>query len=230
MKKVSIASVLLILCSTSLWAQLARIKDKDGYVNVRSKPDASSSILEKALESDVFYCHDRKGDWYPVNMERKEKRITGYIHASRVTFIETLDPLPVKEEKTNTIVLQKDSIRVELSTKPFVKSAHTIQYHPTYKESVISIDHKPVWGEDGDLPTVAYRQIQIRMGTKQIELPDKALANLFEPTLFNTKVNYDKQLDQLYISSFNSDGAGGYTVVWIIKEGKYSHRTILTID
>jgi hypothetical protein len=78
------------------------------------------------------------------------------------------------------------------------------------------------------VPKVAYRHIRIRIGDKQIEVAKKEIANLFEPNLDLTKVNYDKQSDKLYISSINSDGAGGYAVLWMIKEGNYSHRSALS--
>lgn len=226
MKKVVLVSLLFVVCSISLWAQLARIEDKDGYVNIRSKPDASSPVLEKAIVSDVFYCFEREKEWYPVYLERTGNTIDGYIHKSRVKFIDTFDSLSVREIKTNKIVFQKDSIRVEMITKPFLKSAHAIQYDKTHRV-VTTIDHKPIWGTDGNLPTVAYHQIRIKIGNKQVEVPDKELANLFEPNFDFTKVNYDKQSDLLYMSSVNSDGAGGYVVVWVIKEGKYSHRITL---
>jgi hypothetical protein len=128
MKKIFLLSLSLTLYSTSLWAQFARIDDKDGYVNIRSKPGTSSSVLIKAIETDVFYCFEREGEWYPVDLERAGKVISGYIHNSRVKFIDSLDSVPVEEATTNRIVFKNENIRVEIITEPFLKSAHVIQY------------------------------------------------------------------------------------------------------
>lgn len=61
---------------------------------------------------------------------------------------------------------------------------------------------------------------------KTIELPKNSFDDLFEPSLYNTKINYDKKNNILYITSSNSDGAGGYEIVWVIEKGKYKERKI----
>ncbi len=60
----------------------------------------------------------------------------------------------------------------------------------------------------------------------RLTLPPAALENLYEPNLGSTKVNYDRIKDILYISTMNSDSAGGYFVVWKIEKGKYKERFI----
>lgn len=227
MKKILILT-LFVLYTNSLWAQFARIEDKDGFVNIHSKPNVGSLVLEKAYEADVLWCFEREGEWYPMDLERKGKVVSGYIHNSRVKFIDTLDPVPVKEIQSNKLVFQNENINVEIITKPFVKSAHTIKYSQVNKTEVITkIDNKPIWGTDGNVAKVAYSQINIKVGNKQVVLPQKEIENVYEPNFNFTKVNYDKQSDRLYISSLNSDGAGGYAVLWMIKDGKYINRTTL---
>jgi hypothetical protein len=42
----------------------------------------------------------------------------------------------------------------------------------------------------------------------------------------HTKVHYDKTSDILYIHAMNSDGAGGYVVIWKIEKGGYKERFV----
>ena len=50
--------------------------------------------------------------------------------------------------------------------------------------------------------------------------------NLYEPNFEYTRVNYDVKNRTLYIQSLNSDGAGGYAVIWIIENGVFKKKVI----
>ncbi|MCV2484144.1 hypothetical protein OD917_04355 [Flavobacterium sp. SH_e] len=60
-----------------------------------------------------------------------------------------------------------------------------------------------------------------------IELPKNSFDDLFEPTLFNTRAYYDTKSNILYITSSNSDGAGGYEIVLVIEKSQYKERKIV---
>ncbi len=60
------------------------INDKDGYVNVRAKPSATSSIVDKFTKDEFFYyVPDGTSEWWPVNRKGLQN-IIGYVHKSRV--------------------------------------------------------------------------------------------------------------------------------------------------
>jgi len=74
MKKIAIISCwLLVPFFGSVHCQevgddLAIIYDTDGYVNVRSNPSITSSIIGKVITDDVLYFSPEniKNGWYPI--------------------------------------------------------------------------------------------------------------------------------------------------------------------
>ena len=83
------------------------------------------------------------------------------------------------------------------------------------------INGKEIWGTDGNIPKNQYGQITLTFGKEIIHLP---IDNLFEPNLDNIKVNIDSKNKTIYISTMNSDGAGGYVVLWIIENGIFKQQ------
>ena len=81
-----------------------------------------------------------------------------------------------------------------------------------------------IFGTDGNIPKREYKSIQIEINNVKIELPNIALKNLYEPSLYNSKASYDEKKDILYILLSNSDGAGSYEIIWIIEKKKYKNR------
>ena len=67
----------------------AVINDKDGYVNVRSKPSTSSKVLVELDNNDYVTRHPDKtvGDWYYVDFDADggaPALAQGYIHKSQL--------------------------------------------------------------------------------------------------------------------------------------------------
>ncbi len=108
----------------------------------------------------------------------------------------------------------------------FDKSKHKFKYYKEADHQIELIDNKKYWGDDGEMPKREYQSIKIKVGQRIIELPKSALENLYEPSLALTQVNYDKENNIIYIQSMNSDGAGGYEVIWKIEKGIYKERFI----
>ena len=97
-------------------------------------------------------------------------------------------------------------------------------YKKNNKTQLDKIDNLQIFGTDGNIPKREYKSIKIEIDNVKIELPKNAIKNLFEPNLESSTVNYDKINDILYISSMNSDGAGGYLIIWIIEKKSYRNR------
>lgn len=66
-----------------------------------------------------------------------------------------------------------------------------------------------------------YGKFILQIGSDMVNLPTD---NLFEPNLDFTSVYIDKKNNIIYVSALNSDGAGGYAVLWIIENGEFKQR------
>lgn len=216
---------LLLLTSYSVFAQFGVINDPDGYVNVRSKPEKGNNINAKLKNGDVVYFFENEGNWTAIDFYNDTKDVSGYIYSDRIKSISDYKNIPIVSSQSKNAILQSGEIKITLTEKEFDPKKHKIGY---LKDTplVTSIDGKPVYGKDGDMPTQEYNSVIIEFGAQKIILPKEALANLFEPTLEYTIANYDSKNDILYIQSANSDGSGGYIIIWTIKNKKYFGRNI----
>lgn len=86
------------------------------------------------------------------------------------------------------------------------------------------IDDLEFLGTDGEIPKRQYKSIEVQINNIKVQIPNEALRNLYEPSLSDSKINYDKINDILYIQSSNGDGAGGYEIIWVIEKKKYKTR------
>ena len=64
-----------------LFSIRAVIEDPDGYTNVRSMKSASSEIVTKVFEGEVFYTYTQEGNWWKI--KTKDGKI-GYMYKDRI--------------------------------------------------------------------------------------------------------------------------------------------------
>jgi hypothetical protein len=69
-----------------------------------------------------------------------------------------------------------------------------------------------------------YQSLKLSREKTDINLPTN---QLFNPNLKLTNMYHDKDTNSLYIIAKNSDGAGSYAVLWIIKDGKFLKRIVI---
>lgn len=219
--------ILLFFCPLMLRAQFAIISDKDGYVNVRKEGKTGNNITDTLRNGHLVYRFEDEGNWCQIDYEKKGKQMYGYIYGDRCVQVSSYTHLPVMKEYKDSIVLKNDSITIIVSQKKFDKSKHNIRYYNGDNQPWIKlIDNEIYWGTDGEMPKTEYKSIKIKTGSRIITLPAKALKNLYEPSLYNTQAHYDEQSNIIYIQSMNSDGAGGYEVIWKIENGIYKERFV----
>jgi hypothetical protein len=98
------------------------------------------------------------------------------------------------------------------------------------KQYVISIDKRPVFGTDGEMPKTFLKKAILTIGTKKFELQVDGMYNpWFGDNVYEKKFKLKIEgLKYKVIAGF-SDGAGGYGAEWIVI-GQASMRTILTDD
>ena len=219
--------ILTFLLFQATYAQTAFIKDSDGYCNVRQSASSESKVID-TFHNDriVFVFSDAaEGEWFPVDYYKGNKNSTsqslsGYIHKSRFTFLTSLTKFKQVTLNDNTLKLQLDSFQLTMTQVNFNKKSRQLKYDKPQGEQtfVKSIDNKFPWGTDGNIPRKEYKSVQFKTADNILNFPANTFKDLFEPNLAMTMTYLDKQTGRFYIEAVNSDGAGGYVVIWTIKD------------
>lgn len=238
--------VFLMACNYSQ-AQYYSVNDKDGYVNVRSRPDINAEILYQLPNSKVIYeTYDEdsnpKSNWLHAFFYLPEKSInkgnedytpeimngytlySGYIYRSKLTTIEKLKQLNYKQLK-NGYFSFNDSIKVSVLITPFIGSKHKIKYQDGFFEKV---DNLPMMGTDGDKPRDEIKAITISVNSISIDIPSKSFKNLFNPSFNN--YTYTDDNGTIYLVMYNSDAAGSYSCIFIFRNGRFVERLVFMGD
>jgi hypothetical protein len=230
----------LLIFSSNIHAQFYVAQDPDGYVNVRSEPNAKSKILTKLSNGKVvFYYHPQhtyamdlenefpKRDtlWFPVDYKENSEKL-GFIYHNRLKSIESFESIPVKKSTKNLIELANKNINIKIETLKFNPKNKSIEYEKD-SDQIKTINQKSGWGLGIGLPDVEYKSITINWDKKTIQLPKEALENLFLPRLDETKVYYNPKSDTLYIQTTNGRETEQYYILWVIEKGKYKERLVV---
>lgn len=215
----TLATLLALIYFSTASAQIAIINDRDGFTNIREKASSQSKIVDTLSNGRLVYCFkgEAEGDWLPVDYNGKT--YSGYIHKSRVQLIENFAEFTVISANDSILKLKFDSIQLRIKLGKFNKSGRKIKYEnsPDGQRYVELIDNKIPWGTDGNLPKNEYKSIQFILGNKEISFNRAGFNDLFEPNLSMTAGYIDKSSKKIYIVATNSDGAGGYIVVWLVQ-------------
>jgi hypothetical protein len=223
----SVFTLLLMFTFFGVRAQFAIVEDKDGYSNIRDSSSASSPVQSHVMNGDIVFYFDLKGDWYNVDYYTKGESRNGYIHKSRLKMINVFPAIAASEKGKDSIVFQKDSLIIGIRVEPFVARLYRLHYDTSQGGHFLSeINHHRFWGTDGEIPTHKYRHITCAWKGKEVPIPDSAIWDVFEPNLHMTEVRYDRQHERWFLQSTNSDGAGGYEVIWMFEKGEYKKRFV----
>jgi len=218
--------ILACIFSQTTLGQFGIIADKDGFVNVRKSPDISNNIIETLTNGQVVFYLEEEGEWRPIDYDLSKQNKSGYVHKSRVKLIENFDKIAYNNLTDSTIEFKMDAIKLIVTKTKFIPKNNKLQYHKgdaskNERSWLEKINGKEIWGADGDVPKNQYGQITLTIRKNKIHLP---IDNLFEPNLDYTTFNIDEKNNTIYISAMNSDGAGGYAVLWIIENGTFKQR------
>lgn len=218
-----------ILLSSNLYsfAQFAHINDPEGQCNVR-KHNGKTEIIDHLINGSIVYAFPQSDEkWISVSYQKSKTDITGYIYKNRLKFISDYTIIPEIENTINSYTLSDNNITIIINTKKFEPQKHTLSYYKNDKRILEKIDGNSILGKDGGIPTSEYKSIEIYKSGNKIIIPSTALTSLYQPNLENTKCYYDKLNDILYIESMNSDGAGGYAILWVVEKNIYKNRYII---
>ena len=215
---------LLILNFNFCFSQFGIINDLDGFVNVRSSAEKANNISDKLENGIIVYYFEPEGNWVNIDYKKNGKELNGYIYKDRIKYITDFQKITLKSELDGKAKLEKGNVKIEITETKFLKENHKLKFYKNEKTQLDKIDNLQIFGTDGNIPKREYKAIKIEINSVKMELPKIALKNLYEPSLYNSKANYDAKNDILYIMSSNSDGAGSYEIIWIIDKKKYKYR------
>jgi hypothetical protein len=237
MKKVSYISIMRILILAIAFSCIyiysnaqdyAIIKDKDGYVNVRQGPNFKSKIIGKLYTDDIF-GYDSESEtagWikiYKQNNKVEINSIDGYIDKTRLLPLSQFKSLNKKQIGKHIAIVSNDSISITINSSAFIAKNHKLHHYGIDK--LLSIDEKHVWGTDGEVPKVKISAVNVSINNISITIPKSEFDDLYEPNFKDFNVYLSKN-GTLYIEMDNSDGAGAYTIIWVIKNNQYLKRYI----
>ncbi|MEG0926975.1 SH3 domain-containing protein [Chryseobacterium sp.] len=229
MKTIKIFLLTATLSAPLSFAQFAKIVDKDGYVNVRENGDAKSKITGKINSDEIVYAFESdqpNADWLSIDYNEKTN---GYIHRSRLKFIESYEKVTPVVRDENKAVFKSGNIKVDILSEKFnYKENKKFFSSSDYSGQKIEDQYKgqPIWGTDGTIPQTHYQSIIVQIGDRKIKIPGKEIENLFNVSNEYTNCYFDRKNDTLYIAMLNSDGAGGYVALFKIVKGEYKGRVV----
>lgn len=123
---------------------LARIKDPDGFTNVHDSADRQSKIVGVLYTEDFFRCRPSDGDWWLITALKNDstgRRLTGYVHKSRIQWIDSLDRETRRLLLTGIFTKHRD-----LATQFHI--AHSAADKAAYKTSRVALEayHEQFYG------------------------------------------------------------------------------------
>lgn len=222
MKKIAL---LLLFVSSVCSAQFAVTSGRSGLIEVRESASPDSDVVARLDNGSGMYCFEEKAGWIPVDFVLDGLIASGFARKSDLRMISDFESIPYSYSNEHKTILQKGDVRVILTEMDFNPKGAVFEVDG---ESGLyrRINGKEFFGTDGTMPTRQYGFIDVMIGSDRISLPQEATDNLFQPTLESSTANYDSVNDILYITASNSDGAGGYEVIWVIEKRKYKNRCV----
>lgn len=133
--------------------------------------------------------------------------------------------------QNNEVIIKLDDFAtLRLVKKPFNKEQRKIIFWDETKETITSIDGKPIYGTDATMPISELTKAELIIGEVRIDLET---SGMYDPWYddYNT-VNFE--LEKFLGNPFRlrclfSSGAGTYLSEWTIIDN-VSYRTMITYD
>jgi len=219
--KIVLTIILTALTIQITFGQVATIQDPDGWTNVRKAPDGKSEIIHKIYENEVFWYDyeetDQEQEWISIYLPKNDfslgksepSYIVGFIHRSRLLPLEKLQGYTGNDfifeyklsdfDSTNRIIDKQDG------------------------KWITAIDGRPVWGTDGNFPKTQVDDIKVIIDGQKIEIHEVLYSDIYE---CDSGISIYKNGDTYYAHQWNSDGAGAYEIVWVLKKNGLKQRLV----
>lgn len=218
MKNYLIIVSIIFFCNL-IYGQVAVIKDVDGFTNVRKLPKIDSEVIYKLKDSEVFSYQENEteSDWITVYISKNKYQMgcgeddtfSGYIHKSRLCPIENLNKYNGTE------------FSFEYKLKEFSLENKISDFDGKW---LTKINGRRIYGTDGNIPKTEVVGIETSINGKSIEISSILYEDIFE---CDNVFEINKNKDDYIVHQWNSDGAGGYFIVWVLANEKLKQRLIL---
>ena len=96
--------ILTCIYSQTTFGQFGIIADKDGFVNVRESANIKSKIIDTLTNGQIVFCLEAEGEWRPTDYDFIRHEKSGYVHNSRIKFIEEFNNVPYSRITDTTVV------------------------------------------------------------------------------------------------------------------------------
>ena len=211
--------------------QFAIINDPDGFTNIRDK---NKNIIGKIYKDEIFtfsfLIEDTICGYLPIEWKLNSKgeiSETGYIHNSRIEYLYKL-PLLKRKIIHNSAVFEKDHIKITIHIGTFnIDDKRISKSEYGYP---LKIDGYDAWGtacfsrEDPDRNT-EIKSIEYTIDGVTQHFEKKDISGYLFPSLENTFVSVGND-NTLYIAMNNGDGAGSYSLLWVLKDGTITQKIV----
>lgn len=205
------------------------IRDKDGYVNVRSEPNAQSPIKGTIKTGEAVSVYDEDTPWLSVSYDNG-KSLEGYVHRSRFQPLNKFPKIPLKYQQKNRIKFANETIEISIGFKQVdLKTERKYitkgKNYGDYQEELYK--GKTPYGVDGfgyfhkDKIFTKYENISLKMNGKTIDTPQKELEVIFDVSNDTRLYDcyWDKEKNRVFIETVAGDGAGGVSILFIFENG-----------
>ncbi len=203
------------------------VEDPDGFTNLRAGPSAEAKIVGKVPAGGVVAIGEpSKSGWMAVMQDGPGP--SAYIHSSRLRSVEKWKTIvPASRGSAKQARLASSGFEVAVAATPFQAEKHRITREGN---GSVRVDGLNPWGQDGGLPKNGIA-LTVSLNGTAVKLPSECVRNLYEPnpeTL--TLLTPGSAAQEAFVLMENSDGAGGYCVVWAFKDGRYLNRVVFAPD
>jgi hypothetical protein len=149
--------------------------------------------------------------------------LEGYIYKNRVSFIPSWKEIKNIDPTNGIGIFKAGDLNLSVRRSTFNPKNHKLSF--ILGKELVKIDAEPFWGTDGERPQKVTSSVTITQKGNEINIPSIAFSDLYEPNLRSISLSFSSE-NTTYIKMDNSDGAGGYSVIWIIKGTDYVGRYI----
>ncbi|MEP2279518.1 hypothetical protein [Maribacter sp.] len=216
---------LLLFMAYNTTAQVAIINDKDGFTNVRKVADATSEVIYKLKNNQVFWYgqedyHSKGVEWIMIEIPKNDfsiecgslNNLYGYVHKSRI-------------QPINTLAQYKEiDVQFLYDTKPFSEEDKIIDYQNNH---IVTINGLYPRGTNGNKPKTETEKLTITIKGIKIDVPQILISDIYECT---NDFNIYKNEETYFAHQWNSDGAGAYEIVWVITDNEIKQRLVGTVQ
>lgn len=196
--------------------EAAIIQDADGYTNVRADENGRSAIVDKVHTNEVFLfdteAYNQQQEWIRVDVQESRFSLAlpiGYMHRSRIRPVGSLP------------TCRKPELVYERTVAPFHPKAHRIKRDGNCQ--VATIDGLGPWGVDCSMPKTETTKLRITIAGQPVSISARLYHNLYNGS---TEFKAFKNGGTYFIVQHNSDGAGSYDLIWVLRKSGLMQRIV----